>query len=131
MLGSSYLGFKEQLICSHKYKATVSANPLSATRKFFDLFFLCLLHNAPDTKKASRMRAGLSGFRRCSAGGGPDYCRSDMTIDDIWLVCLSIAVPACISIWLEVIFALSDAKSTSMIRPVAFCVLVLMFDRLL
>jgi hypothetical protein len=27
-----------------------------------------------------------------------DYCSSDMTIDDIWLVCLSIAVPACISI---------------------------------
>ena len=54
-----------------------------------------------------------------------------MTIDDMLLVCFSIAVPACISIWFEVIFALSEAKSTSMMRPVAACVLVLTFDRLL
>ncbi|WP_136220171.1 hypothetical protein [Massilia sp. Mn16-1_5] len=50
----------EQLICSHKYKATVSVDPLSAAWKFFELFFSCLLHNASETKKASRNAAGLS-----------------------------------------------------------------------
>ncbi|MGJ9417717.1 hypothetical protein ACHAC9_08140 [Massilia sp. CMS3.1] len=29
----------EQLICSHKYKTTVSLHPLNAVWKFFELFF--------------------------------------------------------------------------------------------
>src|SRR3954469_1302499 len=63
--------------------------------------------------------------------GSVHYCSSDMTIEDMLLVCFSIAVPACSSIWFEVMFDDSVAKSTSVIRPVAALVLVLMFDRLL
>jgi hypothetical protein len=29
------VGFKEQLICSHKYKTTASMDSLNAVRKFF------------------------------------------------------------------------------------------------
>jgi hypothetical protein len=54
-----------------------------------------------------------------------------MTIDDIWLVCFSMAVPACISICLAVMFELSVAKSVSMMRPVAALLLVLTLARLL
>jgi hypothetical protein len=60
-----------------------------------------------------------------------DYCSRDMTIDDMLLVCFSMAVEACSSIWFEVMSALSEAKSTSMMRPVAALVLVVMFCRLL
>ena len=55
----------------------------------------------------------------------------DMTIDDMLFVCFSMAVPACISIWFDVMLDDSVAKSTSMMRPVAACVLLEMFDRLL
>ena len=48
-----------------------------------------------------------------------DYCSSDSTIEDMLLVCLSIVVPACSSIWLEVTFDNSVAKSTSIRPPVA------------
>src|SRR5471032_899350 len=47
------------------------------------------------------------------------------------LLCFSIAVPACSNIWFDVMFELSAAKSVSSRRPVAACVLVLMFCRLL
>jgi len=60
-----------------------------------------------------------------------NYCSSDMTIEDMLLVCFSIAVPACISIWFDVMLYDSVAKSTSMMRPVAAEVLLLTFDRLL
>ena len=53
-----------------------------------------------------------------------------MTIEDMLLLCFSIAVPACSSICDEVMFELSVAKSTSMMRPVAALVLVAMFDKL-
>ena len=106
--------------CSHRYKTTISDDSLNAVRKYLAV--------ARKQKSQPDKRLAL-----CAPpeGEGQDYCSSDMTIDDIWLVCLSMAVPACISIWFEVIFALSEAKSTSMMRPVAAWVLVLMFDRLL
>ena len=53
---------------------------------------------------------------------GSDYCSKDMTIEDMLLLCFSIAVPACSSICDEVMFELSVAKSTSMMRPVAACI---------
>ena len=62
---------------------------------------------------------------------GGHYCSSDMTIDDMLFDCFSMAVPACSSIWLEVMFDDSVAKSTSMIRPVAASVLLVTFARLL
>ena len=53
-----------------------------------------------------------------------------MTIEDMLLLCFSIAVPACSSICDDVMFELSVAKSVSMMRPVAALVLVAMFDKL-
>ena len=58
-----------------------------------------------------------------------DYCSNDMTIEDMLLVCFSMAVPACINIWFEVMFDDSVAKSTSMIRPAAAWVLLEIFAR--
>lgn len=53
-----------------------------------------------------------------------------MTIDDMLFDCFSMAVPACISIWFEVMFDDSVAKSTSMMRPAAAWVLLLTLARL-
>ena len=59
------------------------------------------------------------------------YCSRDMTSDEVLFDCFNIAVPACSSIWLDVMFDDSAAKSVSMMRPVAALVLVDTFDRLL
>jgi hypothetical protein len=110
---------------SHKYKTTDFVMALNARWKLFEIAVPL------DAKKANRL-AGLShrsGLR--TAQEKTDYCSSDMTIEDWLLLCLSIAVPACSSIWLDVMLADSVAKSTSMMRPVAFFVLVEIFDRLL
>src|SRR5471030_2969810 len=83
-------------------------------------------------KKGNRIAGWL--LASCSvarSGRGYDYCSKEITSDEMLLLCFSIAVPACSSIWLDVMFELSAAKSVSSRRPVAAWVLVLMFCRLL
>src|SRR6266571_1496056 len=82
------------------------------------LFVSC---GAERNKAPTANRRGLAKHRPPPEGGGRRgvYCRSLSTDCGSWLACATIAVPACCRIWARDMFAVSDAKSASVIRLAA------------
>src|SRR5436190_16693315 len=74
-----------------------------------------------ETRPRRRTGGALRRFARHPrvAGAERAYCSSLRTDCGSWLACATIAVPACCRIWARDMFAVSDAKSASVIRLAA------------